>query len=102
MTTLSEVVMGLVLSVPSEVVDIHLFEVEVGWKGGPGWDVQLVEAMVLWVMAVCPPTHVHYPPNNSGQPWLRDLRLLSQPDSLGGRQLSPPWSKGLTTCSDGR
>ena len=55
MTTLVEVVIGLVLSILSIAVDVHLFEVEVGWEGLAGWDIRPVNAVVLWVAVVCPP-----------------------------------------------
>ena len=56
-------VTGLMFSIQSGVVDVNLFEEEMGWKGVAGGDVRLVKAIVFWVMVVCLPTHFLYSPH---------------------------------------
>ena len=62
-STIVEVVSRLLLSIPSAAVDVNLLEEEIGWKGLTWGDIRPVQAMVPGVMAVCPPPHLHYPPN---------------------------------------
>ena len=62
-TATAEVVLGPVLGVPSAAVDVNLFKEQIGKQVVVGGNVTPVQATVLRVMVLCPPTHLHYPPN---------------------------------------
>ena len=45
------------------VVDLNIFEEEIGWKGEVGGDIRPVKAMVLWVVAMHLLPRLHHSPN---------------------------------------
>ena len=65
-STLAEAVSRFLLGILSTVVDLNLFEEEIGWKGEVGGNVRPVKATVLWVMAMHPPPRLYY---SSNQLW---------------------------------
>ena len=54
-STMVEVVSGLLLGVPSMAVDLNLFKEEISWKGEAGGKVRPLKAMVIWVVVMRPP-----------------------------------------------
>ena len=63
MSASAEVPLGFSLGVLSTVVDLNLFEVEIGWKGELGGNIRPVKATVLQIMAIYPLPCLNYSPN---------------------------------------
>ena len=62
----AEAVLRLALSIPSMVMDDHLFVEKLGLEGVVGQEVGLVKATVILVMLMHQPNCLHQPPHQFG------------------------------------
>ena len=90
MTTLAQMVTGFVLSVPSMVVDVNPFIEEMCQEGVAGWNVGPVEAMVLQVVSMHPPTAFTILKTSSRPLKLGNLHPVACLASLGSQKLGLP------------
>ena len=67
--------------------DFNLLEEEIAWKEEAGGDVRPVKAIVLWVMVMCMPPHLHYTPN---QLWAAAVQAPTV-GKLGQMSCLPRW-----------
>ena len=82
-SALAEVVLRLLLGIPSAAEDLNLLEKEISWKGEVGGSIKPLKAMVLQGTVMHPPHRLHHSPN---QLWATTVQvpMVGRHGQVGG------------------